>query len=209
MESQNNLQISWLEKIRGHSSDTKNKFIDNEDIIKPLFVTQPINKLKVMAASCCFAAIEIGYAAQTIYEVPILSTAGLQRKYVPFLWCAMPILALIIQPYLAIKSDHCYCSWGRRRPFMLAFMIGMFIGLILLGYSQTLGFLIDDHSQHNSATIIFTIVGIWFMDYFADALQVPSKALVLDYSKDHPQTANNIATIISCIGTIIGYGICR
>ena len=92
---------------------------------------------------------------------------------------------------------------------MLAFMIGMFIGLILLGYGQTLGILIDHHSHRNSTTIIFTIIGIWFMDYFADALQVPSNALVLDYSKDHPQTANNIATVISCIGAIIGYGICR
>ncbi|RDD40114.1 Membrane-associated transporter protein [Trichoplax sp. H2] len=208
MEDPNLFQYTRPESNHRHDSESKKKTIGHDGIMERSHVFQPINKQQVAAASCSFAAIEIGYAAQSIYEVPILSSSGLPRKYVPFLWCAMPILALIIQPYLAIKSDRCYCSWGRRRPFMLAFMIGMLIGLILLGYGKTLGFLIDHQSQQSTTAIAFTIMGIWFMDYFADALQVPSKALILDYSKDHAQTANNIATAVSCLGTIVGYGIC-
>ena len=169
----------------------------------------PVQIIRLTCISSSLAALEVFYSTQSINEIPILLAAGIQRQYIPYIWCLTPVLALLIQPYLANKSDRCQCRWGRRRPFILAFAIGVFIGIVLLGYGKAISYLIQHDPANSALTIILVITGVWFTDYFTDALQVPCKAILLDNSIGNAQTANNISTIVASFGTILGYGICR
>ncbi|EDV24642.1 uncharacterized protein TRIADDRAFT_56653 [Trichoplax adhaerens] len=189
-----------------YDEKSEQQIVDESNEIKTLPERRPISIIRLICMSCSLAALEVCYAAQAVNEVPILLATGLPQKYIPYLWSLTPILALIIQPYLASVSDHCTCSWGRRRPFILAFAIGIFIGIFFLGFGTAIGHLIDPFN--NTVIIILVITGVWFMDYFTDALQVPGKAILLDSSIGYAQTANNISTIVASFGMILGYGIC-
>lgn len=46
-------------------------------------------------------------------------------------------------------SDTCKCRWGRRRPFVLAFAIGAFIGVTLLLNGSDLGVLLGDPTERD------------------------------------------------------------
>lgn len=191
-----------------HSSKKTNFDFSSEEGSQS-FHDKPIDKLYITALSTSFTGLEVCYSAQSLYEVPILTSAGLSQRYIPILWCLAPCLALIIQPYLSNQSDYCYSRLGRRRPFILSFAIGILIGLILLGFGKTFGYLIENSRHYNVAAIVVIAIGIWFMDYFTNAMRVPIKALLLDSTCGHSQTANNISTILTSVGTLLGYGICR
>ena len=90
-----------------------------------------------------FFAIEFMYAVETALTVPILSSLRVSESYVTsandvfsyvislpryysLAWLISPILGFFLQPVIGMWSDTCKCRWGRRRPFILAFAIGIF-----------------------------------------------------------------------------------
>ena len=59
-------------------------------------------------------------------------------------WLISPILGFFLQPIIGMWSDTCKCRWGRRRPFILAFAIGAYIGVTMLLNSSDLGVFFGD-----------------------------------------------------------------
>lgn len=56
-------------------------------------------------------------------------------------WLISPILGFFLQPIVGMWSDTCRSRWGRRRPFILAFAIGMetqFLFLIVSTFADSL-----------------------------------------------------------------------
>ncbi|CAF1560543.1 unnamed protein product, partial [Adineta steineri] len=81
-------------------------------------------------------------------------------------WLISPILGFFLQPIIGMWSDTCKCKWGRRRPFILAFAIGAFLGVTLLLNSSDLGVLLGDSTDKGTIpykAVILTAVGVTFL----------------------------------------------
>lgn len=88
--------------------------------------------------------LEILYATETALVTPILLQLGLPNELYSIMWLISPILGFIFTPLIGSVSDRCRFRWGRRRPFVLAFAIGMIIGLTLLLNGGDIGMLLGD-----------------------------------------------------------------
>lgn len=88
--------------------------------------------------------LEILYATETALVTPILLQLGLPNQLYSITWMISPILGFIFTPIIGSLSDRCRSKWGRRRPFVLAFVIGMIIGLTFLLNGGDIGMLLGD-----------------------------------------------------------------
>lgn len=170
--------------------------------------TKVVAKPYQMVMLCCFsAALGIGYSAQSAYVTPILAQLGVPLRYLTLVWASSPIVGLITQPFIGSKSDGCTSRWGRRRPFILAFAIGILLGLLLVGFGRDIGLAILPNQ--NTFAIVLVIVGNGILDYGLDASQGPARAYLYDVTPEgQEQRAHIICTILMAIANVIGYTIC-
>ena len=149
---------------------------------------------------CTLALInELGYAVITAYVVPLLVAAGLRLKWASLSLMLGPLLALVSHGYIGHYSDHCQCSWGRRRPFILFFSI-----LICIGFSAT-PFTPYLSAVSKEAAITLTITGVLFMLY---GQAMPIRAYQLDcVPAKQVQLSNFIYTMFGGIGGSFGFTI--
>ena len=161
-----------------------------------------------MVMLCCFsAALGVGYSAQSAYVTPILARLGVPLRYLTFVWAASPIVGLITQPFIGSMSDRCTSKWGRRRPFILAFAIGILLGLLLIGFGRDIGLAILP--SQNTVAIVLIIIGNGILDYGLDASQGPARAYLYDVTPEgQEQRAHIICTILMAAANVVGYTIC-
>ncbi|KAM6036778.1 membrane-associated transporter protein isoform 4-T4 [Theristicus caerulescens] len=74
---------------------------------------------------------EFCYAVEAAFVTPVLLTVGLPKHLYSLVWLISPILGFMLQPVVGSASDHCTCSWGRRRPYILGLGIIMLLGMAL------------------------------------------------------------------------------
>jgi solute carrier family 45 protein 1/2/4 len=72
-------------------------------------------------------------------------------------WLISPILGFFFQPIVGMWSDTCKCRWGRRRPF-----IGAYIGIALLLNSSDLGALFGDSTELETVSLSL----VYYIFYF-------------------------------------------
>ncbi|XP_027491147.1 membrane-associated transporter protein isoform X3 [Corapipo altera] len=74
---------------------------------------------------------EFCYAVEAAFVTPVLLSVGLPKNLYSLVWLISPILGFVLQPVVGSASDHCTCSWGRRRPYILGLGITMLLGMAL------------------------------------------------------------------------------
>jgi hypothetical protein len=82
--------------------------------------------------SAVVCGIEFCYAAETAFVSPILLQLGLPVMFMTWTWCLPPLIGFFLVPILGSLSDKCSTRFGRRRPFILLYSIGILIGLLLV-----------------------------------------------------------------------------
>ncbi|XP_063278466.1 membrane-associated transporter protein isoform X4 [Prinia subflava] len=74
---------------------------------------------------------EFCYAVEAAFVTPVLLSVGLPKNLYSLVWLISPILGFVLQPVVGSASDHCTCSWGKRRPYILGLGIIMLLGMAL------------------------------------------------------------------------------
>jgi len=74
---------------------------------------------------------EFCYAVEAAFVTPVLLSVGLPKNLYSLVWLISPVLGFVLQPVVGSASDHCTCSWGRRRPYILGLGIVMLLGMTL------------------------------------------------------------------------------
>ena len=90
------------------------------------------SKLDLVRLSAVVCGIEFCYAAETAFVSPILLQLGLPVMFMTWIWCLPPLFGFFLVPALGSLSDHYQTRFGRRRPFILLYSIGILIGLLLV-----------------------------------------------------------------------------
>lgn len=157
--------------------------------------------------------LQIVWSVELSNGSPYLLSLGMSKALVAFVWVAGPVTGVIVQPYIGLKSDRCRITWGRRKPFMLAGMLGTAATSLLLAYAKDImsifGGLGADAKYEGSwrtMTIIFATVMMWCLDFSINAVQAAIRAFICDGAPAHQQEAANAwASRMTGIGNVIGY----
>lgn len=90
------------------------------------------NKFELIRLSAVVCGIEFCYAAETAFVSPILLQLGIPVVFMTWAWCLPPLIGFFLVPALGSLSDKCNTRFGRRRPFIFFYSIGILIGLSLV-----------------------------------------------------------------------------
>ncbi|XP_070561378.1 membrane-associated transporter protein-like [Ptychodera flava] len=146
------------------------------------------------------------FATETAFATPILLKVGLPDQLYSLNWFLGPVIGFLFQPLIGTFSDRCTCSWGRRRPFILALCVGILIGLSLVLNGADLGKLVQNSSSYTVWSIVFTIVGVVVMDFTADSVDCPHRAYIVDVCNSNDiERGMNIRALLTGLGGGIGY----
>jgi solute carrier family 45 protein 1/2/4 len=96
------------------------------------------SKFDLIRLSAVVCGIEFCYAAETAFVSPILLQIGLPVMFMTWTWCLPPLIGFFLVPALGSLSDKCHTRFGRRRPFILIYSIGILIGLLLVANGKKL-----------------------------------------------------------------------
>ena len=160
---------------------------------------EAIIKVQIMLLCSLGLAAELGYSVLAAYAVPLLVAAGLNLKFASLSLALSPALVVVTLGYVGHGSDHCQCSWGRRRPFIL-----FFSALICIGFGAT-PFAPYLSTVNKEAAIALTIVGV-FVSLYSLVIYIPIRAYQMDcVPPKQIQNSNFVFTIFSGIGATLGY----
>lgn len=150
--------------------------------------------------------LELLYATETALVTPILLKLGLPDEFYSITWMISPILGFIFTPIVGSISDRCRSRWGRRRPFVLSFAIGMVIGLTLLLNGGDLGMLLGDTEDRHIIGLVVTLVGMFLMDFSSNSGDCPARAYLIDVcSIKDTEFALSLRTLLGGVGGGLGY----
>nr|CAB3266289.1 solute carrier family 45 member 4-like [Phallusia mammillata] len=151
---------------------------------------------------------EFLYAVEIVLVTPIILQLGMPEKYYSFMWCFSPIVGVLIGPVLGSKSDRCSSKFGRRRPFIVALVIGAILGLTFLIFSKDISHLLGgtDVKSQRLWGIIVGIFGAQTMDFCLDQAETPLRAFTLDVCLPvDQQRAFALQTVFIGIGGALGF----
>ncbi|XP_009564402.2 membrane-associated transporter protein [Cuculus canorus] len=150
---------------------------------------------------------EFCYATEAAFVTPVLLSVGLPRNFYSLVWLISPILGFMLQPVVGSASDHCTCSWGRRRPYILGLGIIMLLGMALyLNGDVMISAVIEErHSRHTWA-IVVTMLGVVLFDFAADFIDGPIKAYLFDVcSHQDKEKGLHYHALLTGLGGALGY----
>lgn len=96
------------------------------------------SRFDLIRLSAVVCGIEFCYAAETAFVSPILLQIGLPVMFMTWTWCLPPLIGFFLVPALGSLSDKCQTRFGRRRPFILLYSIGILLGLFLVANGKNL-----------------------------------------------------------------------
>ncbi|XP_059470765.1 proton-associated sugar transporter A [Neocloeon triangulifer] len=183
---------------------------------------------ELVRISAAVMGIEFAYSAETAFVSPTLLKIGVAHRHMTLVWGLSPLIGFFLTPVLGSLSDRCSLPLGRRRPFIMALSLGVFLGLLLVPNGEALGYWFGDtHGivynasvpMENSKPItresitgshpwgvLFTVLGTVMLDFDADACQSPARAYLLDVTQpeDHARGLSTF-TIMAGLGGCMGY----
>ncbi|CAB3383211.1 Hypothetical predicted protein [Cloeon dipterum] len=184
---------------------------------------------ELVRISAAVMGIEFAYSAETAFVSPTLLKIGVAHRHMTLVWGLSPLVGFFLTPILGSLSDKCDLPLGRRRPFIIALSLGVFLGLLLVPNGESLGYWFGDtHGIVYNATlaemdknykpsqesiigshpwgVLFTVLGTVLLDFDADACQSPARAYLLDVTQpeDHARGLSTF-TIMAGLGGCMGY----
>lgn len=165
-------------------------------------MTKRLPLLRVIALNAMAGSIDLLLAVEGAYFVPAIYNLGLSPLYGAMLLSLSPLVSFIFQGYLGSATDRCMCRWGRRRPFILGFMIACLCGLLLFPFVEDIADAAESYS--NALLISLVIITTFTTDFFGiGSVQVPFRAYALDVL---PQKQVVMGTIVYSICLSLGSG---
>ncbi|CAF0795771.1 unnamed protein product [Rotaria sp. Silwood1] len=191
------------------------------------------SKFDLIRLSAVVCGIEFCYAAETAFVSPILLQMGLPVMFMTWAWCLPPLIGFFLVPALGSLSDKCHTRFGRRRPFIFLYSIGILIGLSLVANGRVMGQWFGDIKNEfiNNTQLVnetniknqkhlnpllshkygttLTLLGVILLDLDCDACQSPSRAYLLDVT-DPSQHSSGLTTFTfmagfgGCLGYFLG-----
>ena len=167
--------------------------------------------IRIIALNAVAGVGDVLYAVEGAYFVPAIYDKGLSSFYGSMILCISPILSILFQSYLESASDKCKCSWGRRRPFILALTICGICGLVLFPFTENIADLLKngdlEHARY-SVLLILTVIATTLTDFCAGNIIVPGRAYLIDVlPEEHTKSGNIICSVWISTGATIGFAI--
>lgn len=154
------------------------------------------------------SSTEFCYAAEIVFVTPLLLEIGLPDRYGTMMWTMSPLLGLLLQTPLGQASDNCRCSWGRRRPFIVALAGISALGVVLVPNGKILGEKLGDSETHRPWAIALTVLGLVLMDTCLDSMLSPLRAVLLDVTETrYHALGNNLFAVSTGVGASIGFAV--
>ncbi|NXU75804.1 S45A2 protein, partial [Oreotrochilus melanogaster] len=150
---------------------------------------------------------EFCYAVEAAFVTPVLLSVGLPKNLYSLVWLISPILGFVLQPVVGSASDHCTCSWGRRRPFIVGLGILMLLGMALyLNGDMLISAFIDQRDKQRTWAIVTTMLGVVLFDFAADFIDGPIKAYLFDVcSHQDKERGLHYHALFTGLGGALGY----
>ncbi|XP_071658478.1 membrane-associated transporter protein isoform X2 [Patagioenas fasciata] len=150
---------------------------------------------------------EFCYAVEAAFVTPVLLSVGLPKNLYSLVWLISPILGFMLQPVVGSASDHCTCSWGRRRPYILGLGLIMLLGMALyLNGDVMISAFIDERSKQRTWAIVITMLGVVLFDFAADFIDGPIKAYLFDVcSHQDKEKGLHYHALLTGLGGALGY----
>ncbi|NWT93394.1 S45A2 protein, partial [Urocynchramus pylzowi] len=150
---------------------------------------------------------EFCYAVEAAFVTPVLLSVGLPKNLYSLVWLISPILGFVLQPVVGSASDHCTCSWGRRRPYILGLGIIMLLGMALyLNGDVMISAFIDERDKQRTWAIVITMLGVVLFDFAADFIDGPIKAYLFDVcSHQDKEKGLHYHALFTGLGGALGY----
>lgn len=122
-----------MEIVRNFIQRQRRKFVDYEQFDSEGGGERTYkSRFELIRLSAVVCGIEFCYAAETAFVSPILLQIGLPVMFMTWAWCLPPLIGFFLVPILGSLSDKCHTRFGRRRPFILLYSIGILLGLLLV-----------------------------------------------------------------------------
>jgi sugar phosphate permease len=81
---------------------------------------------------------QLGWAVGEALLIPYMISLGVDETAANAIWLVNPMVGFFVSPLIGSCSDTCNSKWGRRRPFLLIFHIGIALGLIIIAFAKDL-----------------------------------------------------------------------
>lgn len=120
------LMYFFFSSFRANSNNEKKKKLTIIIIIRTK------TRSELLLVSAAVMGIEFSYAAETAFVSPTLLSIGVQHKHMTLVWALSPLVGFFLTPIMGSFSDRCRLNLGRRRPFIILFSIGIFIGNVVI-----------------------------------------------------------------------------
>ncbi|NXC13627.1 S45A2 protein, partial [Corythaeola cristata] len=150
---------------------------------------------------------EFCYAVEAAFVTPVLLSVGLPKSLYSVVWLISPILGFLLQPVAGSASDHCTCSWGKRRPYILGLGIIMLLGMALyLNGDVMISAFIGERDKRRTWAIVITMLGVVLFDFAADFIDGPIKAYLFDVcSHQDKERGLHYHALLTGLGGALGY----
>ncbi len=126
----------------------------------------PVGRLQtVLLASAGLFGVQVVWGLQNISTSRIFQTLGADVAELPILWIAAPLTGLLVQPVVGHFSDRSRSRFGRRRPFIAIGALLTSLGMLALGFAQSLA---------------AAVAGLWLLTAAANITMQPLRALLAD-----------------------------
>ncbi|NWH80722.1 S45A2 protein, partial [Piaya cayana] len=162
---------------------------------------------RIVMHSMAMFGREFCYAVEAAFVTPVLLSVGLPRNLYSLVWLISPILGFVLQPVVGSASDHCTCSWGRRRPYILGLGIIMLLGMALyLNGDVMISAFIEERDNQRTWAIVVTMLGVVLFDFAADFIDGPIKAYLFDVcSHQDKEKGLHYHALLTGLGGALGY----
>ncbi|KAH0791979.1 major facilitator superfamily transporter [Histomonas meleagridis] len=171
----------------------------------PLNQRESLSLFHIIGICCSMLAFQIAYSVEFALGTPIMSRLGIAQSVQSLIWFSGPLSGFIVQPLVGFYSDITMAKMGRRRPFIIAGVIGILIGFVLLLFVEPLGDAMGKSASAKKGLKIFIFTfALLLTNISINVLQGPSRTLVGDVvPKSQQVKANTVGSLMIGLAAII------
>ena len=146
-----------------------------------------------------FFGVQIAYALQSANISRIFATLGADPHNLSYFWILPPLMGILVQPIIGTLSDHTWCRFGRRIPYLFVGAAAAVLVMCLLPNAGSLGLTV-------SAAMIFGLIALMFLDTSINMAMQPFKMLVGDMVNEKQKgLAYSIQSFLCNAGSVVGF----